>query len=181
MSYLRSFAPWIAYVVASAVADWRLGAVAGLAVALWVVLDDRRSGGADLLSVVTAGFFAVLAPVAIVAPDAVLRPYTPALSLATLGLAATASLALGRPFTLPIARRETPPELWETDLFHRVNVVITAAWATSFLVTAALCAGVISVDASLTPLWVGVQVVGFSAPLVFTRRYRVRVAASLAA
>lgn len=180
MHYLRSFAPWIAYGVGAGLADWRLGAVAGLVVATCLWASARRTGGADLLATVTTGFFAVLATIAIVAPDAPIRPYTAALSLGTLGLAASASLLVGKPFTMAIARRETPQELWETELFWRVNVVITAVWAASFLLTATVCAAMVAGEPSATARWATVQAIGFALPVLFTRAYRARIAARFA-
>jgi len=40
---------------------------------------------------------------------------------------------LGRPpFTEHFARKRTPPEVWQTEIFRRVNLHITWAWATVF-------------------------------------------------
>lgn len=42
------------------------------------------------------------------------------------------SLLIGKPFTLEFARESTPPEVWNTPLFHHANVTITLAWAAAF-------------------------------------------------
>src|SRR5215468_10938751 len=128
MSYLRSFGPWIAYFAGTAIADWRLGLAAGLVVGIVLLVQDRHRG-IDLISLAGTVYFAVMLPIAFFAVDSGVRDYTPVLALGTLGIAATASILVGKPFTLTFARRETPEELWETDVFLHVNVVITAAWA----------------------------------------------------
>jgi hypothetical protein len=43
-----------------------------------------------------------------------------------------ASMALRRPLTLQYAREGSPPELWNTPEFLRVNYVISSAWAAAF-------------------------------------------------
>lgn len=183
MSPLRTFAPWIAYAVTTSIVDWRLGALLALGVALAEVLRQRRDHGlADALTVATAVFFAVLAVVSVTDPATVLHRYTPALSLAALGSVAVASLVRGEPFTLAIAKRSTPPEVWELPEFRAVNVAITRVWAASFLVTAGACAAVLALAPGATALWVSLEVVGFAVPVAYTdaRRRRARVAVASA-
>lgn len=170
MSYLRSFIPWLVFVAVST-ADWRWGAAAALVSAGSQVLQGRRTGSpADLLTVSTAVYFAALTAVAFADPGSSVHPWTAALSLGWLALTAWASLAIGRPFTLVIAKRTVPSELWEHPLFRRVNVVITAVWASSFTVTAAALAGLREAGAP-TGVAIAVQVAGFAIPAVFTARY----------
>ena len=85
---------------------------------------------------------------------------------ATMGL----TLAVRRPFTLGIARRKAPREVWNSPHFLRMNTVITAVWAGSFAAAAvaiALC--VASGVGTVAPA--GCQVLGFVIPAVFTHRY----------
>src|SRR5262245_58945829 len=63
-----------------------------------------------------------------------------------LAIASFASLLLKHPWTIWLARRHTPPEVWATPLFFETNLIITAAWAVLFLGGAAV--------SILTPLWV---------------------------
>lgn len=131
----------------------------------------RRTGSpADLLTVSTTAYFAALTAVAFGDPDSPVRPWTAALSLTWLALTAWASLAARRPFTLVIAKRSVPRELWEHPLFRRVNVVITAVWAASFTASAAALAGLRETGAP-TGVAIAVQVAGFALPAVFTARY----------
>jgi len=42
------------------------------------------------------------------------------------------SILLRRPWTIAIARRNTPPEVWSTRLFLESNMIITGAWTILF-------------------------------------------------
>ncbi len=177
--YLKSFAPWIAFAAGSAIGDWRYGAAAALATGVVVLAQQRRGHGVELLTAVTTAFFAVILPIAMTNSDAWMRQYMAALSLGTLGAAATASLLVRKPFTVAIARQSTPPELWDNPLFLRVNAVITSVWAASFAVTAVVCAVLAHQYPDVVPLWVMAQVIGFVVPVRFTRTYPDRVRARI--
>jgi hypothetical protein len=66
--------------------------------------------------------------------------------LGSLALISVLSLLMKRPWTIIVARRSTPPEVWSTDLFLETNMIITGAWAALFFVAALL--------ATLAPTWV---------------------------
>ncbi|WP_313879551.1 hypothetical protein [Streptomyces silvisoli] len=170
--YLRGFIPWIAFAAISTV-GWQWGALAALVSGVWLLAKDRRSGvAADalILETSTVAYFAAMTAFAFAVPHSPVRTYAGALSLGWLAATAWSTLAVRRPFTLGIARRSTPQEVWQTPQFLRVNMVITTAWATGFALTAAAVA---ACDAAHTgPLATTVcQVVGFVAPAVFTNRY----------
>ena len=114
-------------------------------------------------------------------PGTGLHRFTPALSLAVLGVVALASLVRGEPFTLVIARRSTPPEVWDLPAFVTANVAITRVWAASFLATAAVCALVLTVAPDATGVWVAAEMVGFAVPVAYTDARRKRAAPLLAA
>lgn len=175
MDKLRTFLPWIAYGVGSAAADWRVGLAAGLVVAVVVLVTAHQE--IDLISAATVVFMAALLPVAILWPQGAIADAMPAACLAYLGVVAGASVLTGRPFTETYARRETPPELWATDVFRQANRAITTGWAISFLVTAAVVAGLLVAAPDLTAARYVVQVAGFVAAARFTTWYRGRLAA----
>ncbi|NUU23564.1 MAG: hypothetical protein HOV68_18965 [Streptomycetaceae bacterium] len=171
MTYLRSFIPWLAFAAVSTV-DWRWGAAVALFAAASSVLKGRRTGDpADLLTVSTAAFFAVLTAVACTEPDSPVRHWTAAASLAWLGATAWASLAARKPFTLTIAKRTVPRELWARPAFLRVNVVITAVWAASFTLTAAVLVALDESGADSAAATTAAQVLGFALPALFTAKY----------
>ena len=172
MNYLRGFIPWIAFAVIST-AGWQWGALSGLVIGVVLLAGQRRSGVASdalILEISTVVYFAALTALAFAAPNSPLHPYSGVLSFGWLALTAWGTLAVRRPFTLGIARRSTPPEMWHTPVFLRVNVVITSVWAAAFTLTAiaiAICvASGLGSAASIT-----CQVIGFVVPAVFTARY----------
>ncbi|MFF3560916.1 hypothetical protein ACFYXS_12850 [Streptomyces sp. NPDC002574] len=182
MGYLRGFIPWIASGVISSF-DWRWGAVAGLATGLALFAQDRRRGvaaDAMILELSSILYFAVIGAVAFASPHSPPATYDDALSFAWLALTAWGGLALRRPFTLGIARRQTPREYWELPGFIAVNNAITAAWGAGFTF---ICAALTVCHLTGAPGWIGIaaHVVGLVAPAVFTSRYPARVQARLRA
>ncbi|MEV0415556.1 hypothetical protein AB0I68_33500 [Streptomyces sp. NPDC050448] len=183
MSYARTFLPWIVFAVLPS-AQWQWAAPAGLVAAIAVIVQQRRAGaGFDALIIETgsAVFFAALTALAFADPDTPLHDYSAALSSATLALVAGVSLFIGKPFTLGIAKRTTPREVWGLKPFVRTNVVITAVWTAAFAVTAGVLALLAHAgNGHSTPATL-VQLAGFALPMVFTVRYVASVQARVAA
>ncbi|MFI9271735.1 hypothetical protein ACIGXM_13600 [Kitasatospora sp. NPDC052896] len=170
MNYVRGFAPWICYAALSAF-NWRLGMCAAAAIAVVLLVDQVRQRGADLLSSATCVFFVVMAVIAVADPTSGLHRWLCALSNGTLAVVALGSLAVGRPFTLAIARTQVPEEFWNAPRFIHVNKVLTSVWAAAFAASAAGCALIVGcAHANATALTV-VQVLAFVVPFVFTGKY----------
>jgi hypothetical protein len=172
VKYLRGFIPWIAFAVISP-DGWRWGALAGLLTGLVLLQAQRRKGvAADalILEISTVVYFAALTALAFAAPGSPLHHYSGVLSLGWLALTAWGTLAVRRPFTLGIARQNTPPEYWNRPRFLRTNVVITTVWAAAFTLTAAAIA-ICDVTAAGSAASLACQVAGFAAPAIFTARY----------
>jgi hypothetical protein len=172
MSFLRGFIPWIVFAAFSS-STWQWGALAALAVGLRLLIQDRRAGvAADalILETSTVAYFVALSALALAAPHSPLRDYSGALSFGWLAVTAWGTLAVRHPFTLGIARRTAPRELWETPAFLRINTVITTVWATSFALTAGAIA---ACDAAHTgaAAKIACEVAGFVIPAAFTRTY----------
>ncbi|MEU5418256.1 hypothetical protein ACH4UT_14685 [Streptomyces sp. NPDC020799] len=173
MTYVVTFLPWIVYAVLPS-GQWQWAALAGLVVAVGVIVRQRSAGyGPDALFIESgsAAFFAVLAAVAFADPDSALHPYSAALSSAVLALIAGVSLLAGKPFTLGIARQSTPREVWGRPLFVRTNTVITAVWTLAFAVSASLLALLAHAGQGHSTTATAVQVIGFVGPMMFTKRY----------
>lgn len=178
MNYLRSFIPWLVYAGVSS-AGWQWGALAGLAIAVVLLVADRAAGLSldyRLLEYGTILFFAALSVVAFARPDSGLQAYGNALSTGWLALIAWVSIAVRRPFTMAIARRMAPPEVWHTPLFRRINVVLTAAWALSFTLTA-VAQTLASAYSWNVIVSIVIQVAGFALPIRFTAAYPERARA----
>ena len=182
MSYLRGFIPWIVFAAVSGV-GWQWGAAAALAVGLRLLIQDRKQGiPADslILEISSLGYFVVLTAVAFAFPHSPVHHYSGACSFGWLAVTAWTTLAVRRPFTLGIAKRQAPEEFWHTPVFLRINTVLTSVWATSFAVTAVAIAACVAGHAnSMAPI--ACQVIGFLAPAVFTNRYPKAVQARLGA
>lgn len=173
MSYLRTFLPWIVFAVLPS-GQWQWGALAALVVAVALTVQQRRSGaGLDalIIEVGSAAFFAILAVIAFADPHSAVHDYSAAASSGTLAVVAGVSLAIGKPFTLGIAKRTTPSELWDLKPFIRTNVVITAVWTAAFAVTAVVLAVVAHAGNAHSTTATVIQVAGFVIPMVFTVRY----------
>lgn len=182
MGYLRGFYPWIAAGFVSAV-DWRWGAVAGFVVGVLLIWQDRRRGvamDAMVLEVSTIIYFVIIGAIAFSSPDSSVQDHSDVLSFIWLAGTAWGSMAIKSPFTMGIARRQTPEEYWNTPGFLAVNNHITAAWGSGFtFIFVALAIG----NATDAPAWIGItaHVVGLVAPAVFTSIYPRRVQARLEA
>ncbi|MEV4445238.1 hypothetical protein [Streptomyces mirabilis] len=182
MGYLRGFIPWIVAGVVSSF-DWRWGAIAGLVSGLLLLLQDRLRGvGLDalILEISTVAYFVVVGAAAVADPGSALADHTDVVSFGWLAATAWGTLAIRRPFTLGIAKRQTPPEYWDMPEFVRVNNHITSAWGAGFTfigISLAVCG---AVDA---PAWVGIaaHVAGLVGPAVFTKVYPARAQARLLA
>ncbi|MGI5259089.1 hypothetical protein [Streptomyces angustmyceticus] len=178
MNYLRSFIPWLVFAAVSS-AGWQWGALAGLVTAAALLVADRAAGlslDCRLLEYGTILFFAALSVLAFARPDSGLQGYGSALSTGWLALIAWVSIAAQRPFTMGIARRMAPSEVWHTPLFRRINVVLTAAWALSFTLTA-LAQTAVSAYHGNVIYSIVIQIAGFVLPIRFTAAYPERARA----
>ncbi|MFH8344953.1 hypothetical protein [Streptomyces sp. NPDC018045] len=178
MTYLRGFFPWIAY-GAVAWASWEWAALLALVLSGVVLYLERAEGLSLPLRVLEYGslvFFAGITFLAFFRPDSGLRAYDGALSSGWLALIAWGSMAARRPFTLAIARRKAPPEVWRTRLFLRINHVLSAAWAASFTLAAAGQALATAYGLGSTVM-IAIHVCAFVIPLRFTASYPERARA----
>jgi hypothetical protein len=157
--------------------------LAALVVAVAVIAQQVRAGtGFDALIIElgSAVFFAALAVMAFADPHSGVHDYSAALSSGTLAVIAGGSLAIGKPFTLGIAKRTTPREVWELKPFIRTNVVITAVWAVAFVLTALVLAVVAHAGNAHSTSATLIQIAGFAVPMIFTVRYVAHVQAKAA-
>jgi hypothetical protein len=178
MNYLRGFVPWIAFAVLSSL-GWQWGALAGLVLAVALFADGRRKGtplDTQVLEISTIVYFLALTVFALLAPASPVQHFVGAISMAWLALTAWGGLAVRQPFTLGIAKQQTPKEFWGHPVFRRINVVITTAWAVAFTLTAIVLTALDVADVG-TVANIVVQVAGFVIPAIFTARYPERVRA----
>lgn len=181
MNYLRGFIPWIAFAVVSGF-NWQWAALLGLVGSVGLLIQARAKRiplDSQILELSTLVYFAALTALAFSQPTSGLHSYTGAMSMGWLALTAFGGLAIRRPFTLGIAKLQTPKELWDTPVFKKVNYVITSVWAVAFLLTA-IVLGIFDALHVGETVSIIVQVAGFVLPALFTHSYPDRVRARYA-
>jgi hypothetical protein len=170
VSYVRSFAPWIAFAVIPS-GQWKWAALFALVVSVANIVQKTKGGlplDAQILDVGTAVYFAALTALAFADPGTSLHTYIPAMASGAVGLIALGSLVIRKPFTLGLARLSMPREVWDNPLFLRTNMIITAVWTASFAIC---CVALIGLAHSSVGERSIVQTAGFAVPLVFTMKY----------
>ncbi|KJY29854.1 MULTISPECIES: hypothetical protein [Streptomyces] len=183
MSYVRTFLPWIVFAVIPS-AQWQWGALAALVAAVAVAFQQRREGAgfdALIIEIGSAVFFAALAGIAFADPQSAVHGYSAALSSGVLALVAAVSLLIRKPFTLGIAKRTTPREVWGLRPFVRANTVITGVWTAAFALTAGALALLAHAGQGHSTAATAVQAAGFVLPMLFTSRYVASLQAGAAA
>jgi hypothetical protein len=176
MSYLRTFAPWIVFAIIPS-GDWQWAALIALAISVSGVIRQTKSGlplDAQIIDIGSAVYFAALTVLAFADPHTPLHAYTSCLASGAIGLIAGVSLAVGKPFTLGIAKQSVSRDRWDSPLFIRTNVIITAVWTASFIIS---CVALAFLAHSSVLARSTVQVAAFVVPMVFTVRYAAYVRA----
>jgi len=122
--------PWLAFIVADRSAG--LGpsnaALAGLAVALGIVVIEFRSRHFRPLPILAATQFSLLAMVSAYSGGETVWRYDRALTIGVLAAAFMLS-SLIAPFTAPYARDVVTPKSWTDGRFLRANATLTRAWS----------------------------------------------------
>ncbi|ODR24645.1 hypothetical protein [Mycolicibacterium porcinum] len=135
-SPLSGIVPWALMAILAGPGRYEIAVWGALGFSLLVLaLDRRRHIPVHVLEGLGVAFFVVLAAVGLVASSgqkAWLEMWSGEITNATLALFALVSVVIGRPYTTAYARDVTPPERWDTPLFKRTNMVVTAVWAAAF-------------------------------------------------
>ncbi|MCV7066626.1 hypothetical protein H7H51_14565 [Mycolicibacterium farcinogenes] len=135
-SPLSGIAPWALMAILAGPGRYEIAVMSALGLSLSVLaLTWRRSIPVHVLEVLGVAYFVVLAAVGLVASSsqkAWLEMWSGEVTNASLALMALFSLLIGRPYTTAYARDATPPAHWDTPLFTRTNMVVTAVWAAAF-------------------------------------------------
>ena len=173
MDMVKSFAPWIVFVVGADLVDWRLGVVGGALTLVWVMATSRPR--LALLNVAMLVFFVVIGVVAFASPDSSLEPWVGTMSMAWLAVVSLGSLAVHHPFTVDLAG-DVDPEIRKTKLFYDINARITVAWAACFAVIAV--AAVVGSALDVPGLQSVVTVLGLIWAIKFTKSYPDRAVAA---
>lgn len=146
---LTGFLPWIIFWVVSSPSTWEVAAVGALIAAVIVAVPDSRgAGGVKLLDLGSIAFFALISVLAVFLDRrdlSWLEDWAQVISTGVLALIAFASLMF-TPFTEQYARDSTPPELWDSPVFKKINRGLTLGWGIAFTLVA--ISGVIAIKGS---------------------------------
>ena len=136
MSMILQFAPWLAFVVVTDVADWRLGLAAGLIATVVAILASkpRRVGVLNAAMIV---FFVAMGAFALMRPESGLQDWASAVSTAWIAVVSATTILLGHPFTLDFSQDGVTPEIAQSKLFLDINRTIAWVWTGAYAVMAA--------------------------------------------
>lgn len=136
MSFLKllaSFAPWLAFLIIARGSMARVELALLVALTLSVVMAVLRLHRGVIMWVGLVFFTA--ATIAVIGFHNIWTVrHLGVLANGALAVGSWATLIAGRPFTLEYARQHTDPSKWDDPLFIRVNVQLTAVWASTFTV-----------------------------------------------
>lgn len=174
----RGFIPFIAFGVLNGLTDVRIAAVTAVVLSALLLLESRRTGDRldeHVIEISASVFFLAFTLLAFLDPRTPLADHTTALSSAWLALTAWGGLLAHKPFTMGIARRPVPRQVWENPMFYKVNAVISSVWAAAFTVTAVVATVIGLLTTHGGTAVTAVQVLGFVVPAAFTVRYQAAV------
>lgn len=136
MKILLAFVPFLTFAIVDQILGPSEGLLAAAGVSFILVLGEVFAGRApkilEIGSVVLFGGLAVYGLAA--GHDWSLLGARLSVDIGILAIVLL-SMAIGRPFTLQYAREQVEPAIWDSPVFRRVNMVITAVWALAFTVT----------------------------------------------
>ncbi|ABE39810.1 conserved hypothetical protein [Rhodopseudomonas palustris BisB5] len=137
---LISFAPWLSFLIIARDSLLRVEIGLSVALALTVLMGLLRLHRGIILWVGVA-FFGGATIAVIGFNDSWTLRHLGILANGALALGAWLTIALGKPFTLDYAKEHVDPSLWNDPKFIRINVLMTAVWASAFTVSAVLAFG----------------------------------------
>ena len=137
-----SFAPMIIFSFLAGPGRFELGALLALAVALLLIVASVvRGRSLKLLNLLQALIFAVLAVLGLVVGEATLtwlEDWANNGSWLIFGLIMLTTVVIGVPCTEQYAKESTPPEVWSSPLFKRINRTLSLVWAAAMLAAGAV-------------------------------------------
>jgi len=126
------FAVWFLYGILYALGHWTAAAVAGLAIILAIVASENRTANVKIIDLASLGFFVLALIMLSTVGDQVFNRYHIILVWGVFAVVTWATILIGFPFTLQLARESAPREVWREPLFHRVHLRLTAVWGVIF-------------------------------------------------
>jgi hypothetical protein len=171
------FAVWVVYAILYALGYWTAAAVAGLAIMLAIVAREKRIANVKIIDLTSLGFFGLSLIMLLTVGGQVFNRYHIVLVWAVFAVVAWATILIGFPFTLQMARESAPRKVWREALFHRVHLRLTTVWGIIFtldtiLAVVALGGGYVRMLSVIIP---GASMIfGFAFSRLYLARYRDR-------
>jgi hypothetical protein len=135
-SILIGFLPWVVFAIASSFFGLKIGALIGLILQIAFFIPMARKRIYTILEAYSLVFFVILVIGILVLDEQSvdnLTRWSAALSYGGLAFITWATIAIGDPFTIQYARRTTPKEWWNSELFLSSNLSIALGWAVAFI------------------------------------------------
>ncbi len=175
------FAVWVVYGILYALGHWTAAAVAGIAIMLAIVARESRTGDVQIIDLTSLGFFVLCLIMLSTLGDQVFNRYHIVLVWGVFAVVTWATILIGFPFTLQLARKSAGREVWSKPLFHRVHVRLTTVWGIIFTLDTTLA--VVALGGSyvrmLSVIIPGATMIsGFVFSRIYLARYRSRFGAS---
>ena len=175
------FAVWVVYGILYALGHWTAAAVAGLAIMLAIVARESRTANVQIIDLTSLGFFVLALIMLSALGDQVFNRYHIILVWGVFAVVTWATILIGFPFTLQLARKSARREVWSEPLFHRVHLRLTTVWGVIFTLDTTLA--VVALGGSdvrmLSAIIPGATMIcGFVFSRIYLARYRSRFGAS---
>ena len=135
LQVVLGFLPWILYsILMNTIPNHQALAIISV-VAATFVLDFHELKKGFILPWGSLCFFMGLLLATFFVSEHWLQKHANIIANSSLAGIAWLSLLINKPFTLQYAREQVDKKLWNTSIFIHVNQIITAVWATSFLIS----------------------------------------------
>jgi len=171
------FAVWVVYGILYALGHWTAAAVAGLGIMLAIVGRENRTANVKIIDLTSLGFFVLALIMLSTVGGQVFNRYHIILVWGVFAVVTWATILVGFPFTLQLARESARREVWSEPLFHRVHLRLTTVWGVIFTLDTTLA--VVALGAShvrmLSVIIPGATMIfGFAYSRIYLARYRSR-------
>lgn len=171
------FAVWFVYAILYALGYWTAAAVAGLAIMLAIVASETRIANVKIIDLTSLGFFVLSLIMLLTLGGPTFNRYHIILVWGVFAVVTWATILIGFPFTLQVARESAPRKVWSESLFHQVHLRLTTVWGIIFTLDTVLA--VVALGGSyvrmLSVIIPGASMIlGFAFSRIYLARYRSR-------
>jgi hypothetical protein len=170
-------AVWVVYGILYALGHWTAAAVAGLAMMLAIVAREKRTANVKTIDLTSLGFFVLALIMLLTVGDQVFNRYHIILVWGVFAVVTWATILVGFPFTLQLARESARREVWREPLFRRVHLRLTTVWGVIFTLDTTLA--IVALGGSyvrmLSVIIPGASMIfGFAFSRIYLARYQSR-------